>query len=115
MGKQLLSEHNNKILELNDLAELCGQSDLEQVLVIAHGLRRERKAAIQEGSPTLIKLGHTQITESDIGVHTLEKNEQTLSRHVEQLEVEKQAAVQEARAFLAKNMRQAVSISFIIL
>ena len=110
LGNKLISKHSNKLLELSELAELVGQSDLEQVIVLAHGLRQEGKAAIQEGSPTLIKLGAIQITDADIGIHTLKKNEQTLSRHLEQLEAEKQEAVEEARAFVAKNMRQAVSV-----
>ncbi|KAJ9579748.1 hypothetical protein L9F63_004585, partial [Diploptera punctata] len=107
IGKKLLLKHSNKLLELSDLAEQWGQSDLEQVLVLVHGLRQEGKAAIQEGSPTLVKLGDSHITDADIGIHTLKKNEQTLSKHLEQLEAEKQGAIEEARSFLAKNMRQA--------
>ena len=107
-----MSRQSNKLLELSELAELWGQNDLEQVLVLVHGLRHERKAAIQEGSPTLIKLGDIHITDADIGIHTLKKNEKTLSRHLEQLEAEKQAAIEEARTFVAKNMRQAVSMYF---
>lgn len=108
LGKKFIgSQHRNKLLELSELAEFWGQNDLEQVLVLVHGLRQDGKAAIQEGSPTLIKLGDPNITDIDIGIHTLKKNEQTLSRHLEQLEAEKQAAIEEARIFVAKNMRQA--------
>ncbi|PSN54778.1 hypothetical protein C0J52_01998 [Blattella germanica] len=115
VSNNLISNHKEQLLELSELATLWGQQDLEQVLVLVHALRKEGKAAIQEGCPTLIKLGSPQITEVDIGVHALRKNEKTLTRHVEQLETEKQMAIQEARTYLAKNMRQAVSEYFALL
>jgi hypothetical protein len=110
LGKKLLaSVIHNQLLELSDLASLCGQEDLMQLHVIVHELCRQGKAAIKEGNTLLVKLGDPHISELDLGVYTLKHNEQTLTRHIEQLETEKRVAAQEAKMHVAKNMRQAVS------
>lgn len=114
LGNKLLASVSHKgLIELSELAALYGQEDLAQLHVIIHGLCQQGKAAIKEGSSVLIKLGDPHISELDLGVYTLQRNEQTLTRHLEQLEAEKQAAVQEARIYVAKNMRQAVSCSMV--
>lgn len=105
----LASVNYNRLLELSELAVLYGQEDLEQLQVVVCGLCRQGKAAIKQGSTVLIKLGDPHISDLDVGVYTLQCNEQTLTRHIEQLEAEKQMAVQEARMYMAKNMKQAVS------
>jgi hypothetical protein len=64
---------------------------------------------MKEGSDVLIKLGDTHISEIDLGVYMLKCNEQKLIRHLEQVEAEKQKMVQEARVYVGKNMRHAVS------
>lgn len=110
LGRKLLaSAIHNRLLELGELASLSGQEDLMQLYVVVHELCRQGKAAIKEGNGVLVKLGDPHISELDIGVYTLEHNEQTLIRHIEELETEKRAAVQEAKMYVAKNMRQAVS------
>jgi hypothetical protein len=85
-----------------------------QLHVVVHELCRQGKAAIKEGNTLLVKLGDPHISELDIGVYTLEHNEQTLTRHIEELETEKRVAVREAKMCVSKNMRQAVSSQFII-
>jgi hypothetical protein len=82
-----------------------------QLRVVVHGLCLQGKAAVKEGKSLLIKLGDRHICELDVGVYTLEHNEHTLTKHLEQLETEKQAAMQEAKMYVARNMRQAVSSS----
>jgi hypothetical protein len=112
LGNKLLASVNCiRLLELSELAILCGQEDLEQLQVVVRGLCWQGKAAIKQGSSVLIKLGDPNISELDVGVYTLQHNEQTLTKHIEQLEAEKQMAVQEARLFMAKNMRLAVSFT----
>jgi hypothetical protein len=64
---------------------------------------------MKEDNDVLVKLGNTHIGEIDIGVYTLKCNEQKLIRHIEQMEAEKQKMVQQARVFVGKNMRHAVS------
>lgn len=108
LGKKLLaSVIHNRLLELSELASLCGEEDLVQLHVVVHELCRQGKAAIKEGNSLLVKLGDPHISKLDLGVYTLEHNEQTLTRHIEQLETEKRVAVQEAKMYVAKNMRQA--------
>jgi hypothetical protein len=112
LGEKLLaSVRHDQLLELGDLASLCGQEDLMQLHVVVHELCLQRKAAIKEGKSLLIKLGEPHISELDLGVYTLEHNEHILTEHLEQLETEKQAAMQEAKMYVAKNMRQAVRCS----
>ncbi|XP_021935983.1 charged multivesicular body protein 7 isoform X3 [Zootermopsis nevadensis] len=108
LGNKLLASVNcNRLIELNELAVLCGQEDLEQLQAIVHGLCQQGKAAIKQGNAVLIKLGDPHISDLDVGVYTLQCNEQTLTRHIEQLEAEKQMAMQEARMYISKNMKQA--------
>lgn len=115
LGRKLLaSVIHNQLLELSELASLCGQEDLMQLYVVVHELCRQGKAAIKEGNSLLVKLGDPHISELDIGVYTLKCDERTLTRHIEELETQKRVAVQEAKMYVAKNMRQAVSSQFII-
>jgi hypothetical protein len=107
----LASVSHNRLLELSELAALCGQEDVMQLQVVVHELCRQGKAAIKEDNGMLIKLGDLHISELDLGMYTLQHNEQTLTRHIEQLETEKRVAIQEAKMYVAKNMRQAVSFS----
>lgn len=112
LGEKLLaSVSHSQLFELSELALLRGQEDLMQLHVIVHELCQQGKAAIKEGNNLIIKLGDPHISELDLGVYTLEHNERTLTRHLEQLETEKRTAVQEAKMYVAKNMRQAVSCS----
>jgi len=108
LGKKLLASVSHKqLLALTELAALYGQDDVLQLHVVLCGLCRQGKAAMREGSDVLIKLGDTHISEIDLGVYTLKCNEQKLIRHLEQVEVEKQKMVQEARVYARKNMRHA--------
>ncbi|XP_069698491.1 charged multivesicular body protein 7 [Periplaneta americana] len=112
IGKRLMSalkrSHTNGLLELSELAKICNMEDLDQLLVVVHGLRRQGKAAIkEEGDDVLVKLGAPSITEVDVGIYSLRQNEQILVKHLEQLETEKETAVEEARTYVQKNMKQA--------
>jgi hypothetical protein len=110
LGRKLFaSVIHNRLLELSELASLCGHEDLMQLHVVVHELCRQGKAAIKECNSVLVKLGDPHISELEIGVYTLEHNERTLTRHIEELETEKRVAVQEAKMYVAKKMRQAVS------
>lgn len=66
-------------------------------------------------SHILVKLRETSskkkptVTDVDLGIYTLSCNQRTLMHYIEQLEKEKQDAINQAKGYLAKGMRSTVS------
>lgn len=46
------------------------------------------------------------ITETDFGIYTLQQTEHSMSQHVEKLECERMAAIESAKSYVAKGMKQ---------
>ncbi|KAJ8969534.1 hypothetical protein NQ314_001717 [Rhamnusium bicolor] len=111
----------NKLISLHDLLtvlEKCS-SQADNIKLLLHNLLNHRKIDItklnnnknkDELETLLIKFGDgnkvTPISEIDIGIYTLEKNEKLISRNIESLEDEIQQCINEAKIHLSKNHRQ---------
>lgn len=80
-------------------------------------LCRQGKACVDETvNPPLVKFGHdANITNIDKQTHLLKKQEIILKRKLHELDVEKVKFEEEAKDYLKKNMRPAVSVKFIFI
>lgn len=80
--------------------------------LVIHWLHTQNLASVvTRGDVVLVKLatGKNQmkpITEADEAVFSLQQNERLLTKNIEQLELEKQQAEEEARNYLQRQMRQ---------
>lgn len=118
-------KYRNKVINLKELLEITGldTTKAEYVKLLLHHLVCQGKADLKELREqnnqdtllhnVLVKFGDvkkvTLISEIDISIHILEQNEKTLVKNIETLENEVNAAVSDAKSYLAKGSRQTVS------
>lgn len=117
--------HKNKVLSLKELMSVLDKDmpNLENLKLLLHYLDNQQKISIKflpshnvsnELDTLLLKISdsHTasNITDVDVGIHTLEQNEKLISKHVESLEDEIDNCILEAKNHLKKKHKQLVSI-----
>ncbi|KAJ8961427.1 hypothetical protein NQ318_014674 [Aromia moschata] len=107
------NKNKNKLISLHDLLIILGKGtdQAENVKLLLHYLCIQRKIAATKLNKTfLIKFGDgskvMQISDIDIGIYTLEKNEKLLAKNMELLEDEIQTCHKDAKLHLSKNHRQ---------
>lgn len=111
------TETKNSLFGLEQLKEIMemksGTPISEEILqLVVHWLRVQNLASmITHGDKILVKLAKSKnqmkpITEADQAVYSLQQNERLLTKNIEQLELEKQQAEEEARNYLQRQMRQ---------
>ncbi|XP_050312703.1 charged multivesicular body protein 7 [Anthonomus grandis grandis] len=108
----------NKIMSLRELVSLSKEfKDVEGLKLLLHHLEGQNKVSIKtlsshkadnELDTLLLKFGDgvTPISEVDVAIHTLERNERALSKTVENLEDEIDKCVDEAKSHLKKKHKQ---------
>lgn len=116
----------NKLISFQDLLTILDKksSDVDNIKLLIHYLANQRKLDTttvsnknekNELQTVLIKFANGEkvipISEIDIGIYTLEKNEKMISKNIEHLEDEIQKCLKEAKIHLSKNHRQMVSFS----
>lgn len=105
-----------ELLSIDRIKELLQTNSDEMVELVIHWLELKGFVHVaRHDNTTLVKMTTNknkskEISEVDLAVFSLHKNEQTLSKNLEQLELEKQNIEQEARSYLRKGMRQVVSL-----
>ncbi|KAJ8983006.1 hypothetical protein NQ317_014302 [Molorchus minor] len=111
---------DNLLISLNHLLSLLGKNceHIDNIKLVLHYLLIQHKIDIMklnskgndELETFLIKFGDgskvTLISEKDIGIYTLERNEGLISKNIESLEDEIQNCVKDAKLHLSKNHRQ---------
>lgn len=96
--------------------ELSNIENAENLSLILHWLQKQGSVAIcKDNSLTLVKLFENgtkppKISEVDRGICNLEKQVKVLEKNIEKLEEDKNAALCETRQYLAKKMKNLVSI-----
>uniref|UniRef100_A0A1B6DIR5 Charged multivesicular body protein 7 n=1 Tax=Clastoptera arizonana TaxID=38151 RepID=A0A1B6DIR5_9HEMI len=125
MGEQFVEtvqkDNSLEILTIEKVREILQMSSPETVNLIIHWLQLKGLVnVLKHNNTTLVKLITNQskskkICEVDVAIFTLKENEKELMKALEQLELEKHEAEQEARSYIRKGMRQVVSILVCIL
>ncbi|CAG2059507.1 unnamed protein product [Timema podura] len=121
LTKQLNDHQTIKLVDLQNIFDIVKEKKWrnEDVLVAIHWLRHQGVVSVLEQpdlleNPLLIKVnkkGQTGISELDMAVYSLWSNETTLLKHIEQLETERTAALNEARGYLIKGTRNMAKTS----
>lgn len=114
----------NKLICLEDLLTILGKksSDIDNIKLLLHNMKNQckldtvtldsknKKDVLQT---VLIKFADGEkvnpVSEIDIGIYTLEKNENIISKNIENLEDQIQKCIKEAKMHLSKNHRQMVN------
>nr|CAD7402830.1 unnamed protein product [Timema cristinae] len=119
--KQLNDHQTIKLVDLQNVFDIVKEKKWsnENVLIAIHWLRHQGVVSVLEQpdlleSPLLIKVnkkGQTGISEVDMAVYSLWSNETILLKHIEQLETERTAALNEARSYLSKGTRNMAKTS----
>ncbi|XP_012260058.1 charged multivesicular body protein 7 [Athalia rosae] len=129
LGEIILStidnSNENALISLSEVAKNCvgktrgkpiSNDDIKLALT---WLRLERKAAFRvnpvcDSSEMLVKLSTSkvkEVTEVEESLYKLEKQEELLTKNLEMLEMEKEAVVKNAKAYLKNGMRQVAKSS----
>lgn len=118
--KILPETFKNKLISLEELLVIIGnRTSQENVQLLLHNLIKQQKIDItnlnknntsEHSSNILIKFGDgqkvKQITDMDLAVYTLEKNEKLLLQNIEKLEDEVENTNKEAKEHLKKGHKQ---------
>lgn len=119
--------HRSKLITSEELFSVAKLDNIESetIKVLLHYLQCQNKIVLISmpditnehihNEITLIKVGFVEskvspVNEIDIGKYRLEKHEQVLLKKIEDLEKDKSEATKNVKAYLAKGMRQMVSI-----
>ncbi|KAJ8921779.1 hypothetical protein NQ315_008405 [Exocentrus adspersus] len=112
--------YKNKLINLQEVLTLLGKTsvDIDNVKLLLHNLTNQHLVDTvvlnqdqnKQLETVLIKFGDgakvMPISEIDVGIYTLEKNEKLILKNIEELEEEIQTCVREAKMNLLKNHRQ---------
>ncbi|XP_066150974.1 charged multivesicular body protein 7 [Euwallacea fornicatus] len=115
--------YKNKVLSFKELLAILSNDknvpSVENLKLLLHYLENQQKIAMKilanynvnnEQDTLLLKIGDsltvTPITDVDVGIHTLEQNEKVISKHVENLEDQIDACIEEAKMNLKKKHKQ---------
>ncbi|CAH1953883.1 unnamed protein product [Acanthoscelides obtectus] len=114
--KRIPEKMKNRVVTLKELVNLLENQRVENIKLLLHYLENTQQisVAIDNGKDQLESLlikfgdGHkvSPISEADMGIHTLEKNETILTKQLEALEDEIEDIVKEAKVQLTKKHRQ---------
>uniref|UniRef100_V5H4X7 Charged multivesicular body protein n=1 Tax=Anoplophora glabripennis TaxID=217634 RepID=V5H4X7_ANOGL len=111
----------NKLISLKDLLTILDKksTDVDSIKLLLHNLTNQHKlntVILNDKNKkdvletVLIKFANGEkvhpVSEIDIGIYTLEKNEKVISKNIENLEDEIQKCINEAKIHLSKNHRQ---------
>nr|CAH7741053.1 unnamed protein product [Callosobruchus chinensis] len=107
----------NRVISLKQLMNLLGNNDnVENIKLLIHYLESTQQISVTINNEKdhleslLIKFGDghkiAPISDTDIGIHTLEKNEKILTEQLETLEDEVEHIVNEAKMHINKKHRQ---------
>lgn len=109
-------DQQGKLIDINSVQSLSGINNLEELILILQWLQSEQTIAIvRDIQPfELIKfpkngIKPVKVSEVDSGIYLLEKHERNLKKNIEKLEQEKEAALNEAKKYVAAKMRPMVS------
>lgn len=128
-SQQLLSsipdDYKNKVVDLEDVLNISGNSldKVGDVRLLIHQLLKQGKASVRELNIAdkndedklkhiLVKFGSKKalpITDTDIGIYTLEQNEKMLLKNIDKLENEINQVTQDAKKYLTKGHRHMVN------
>ncbi|VEN53252.1 unnamed protein product [Callosobruchus maculatus] len=115
--QRIPEKQRNRVISLKQLMNLLGNNDnVENLKLLIHYLESTQQVSVTINNEKdhleslLIKFGDghktTLISDTDIGIHTLEKNEILLTEQLETLEDEVEQIVNEAKMHINKKHRQ---------
>lgn len=125
LGERLLklvpSSSKGKLLTFDDLFILLNaKEDKEHLMLVLEYLAKEGSVSIcNKNEEILVKFSKSsgkpvKISEIDLGLSNLEKQQKVLANNIKNLEVEKNEALEEAKKHLADKMKSLVSFNRII-
>lgn len=116
MIKSIPEEQQGKLIDISSVQNISGMHNLEELILVLQWLQSQQTVAIVRGVQPfeLVKfpkngIKPVKVSEVDNGIYLLEKHERNLKKNIEKLEQEKEAALNEARKYVAAKMRPMVS------